>query len=218
MPRHHSQQIEHLIRTLRHQGITDERVLEAIRTVPRHAFVPEDLRDQAWDNNALPLAQGQTISQPFIVALMSQALALTGQERVLEIGTGSGYQAAVLSKLARDVVTIERIPELSRTASELLDRLGFDNITVFEGDGSTGIGEAGDWDAIMVTAGAPEIPQALLSQLRENEGRMVVPVGPPGDQRLILLERHGRRHTQTDLGPVAFVPLVGSAGWPDSAD
>ncbi|MEZ4498543.1 MAG: protein-L-isoaspartate(D-aspartate) O-methyltransferase [Thermomicrobiales bacterium] len=208
-------EIDRLIRTLREQGIADESVLQAISTVPRDRFVDPDQRDRAWENHALPLSHGQTISQPYVVAAMTAALHLTGSERVLEIGTGSGYQAAVLSVLSREVVSIERIPELADSAAALLAELGYENVEIRQGDGSLGLPELAPWDAIIVTAGAPVIPQPLLAQLREDGGRMVLPVGPERSQHLVVIERNGRRYQETDLGAVAFVPLIGTGGWPD---
>lgn len=210
-----SEQIERLTELLRKQGITDERVLQAIASVPRDQFVPEELIEHAWENHALPLSQGQTISQPFVVAAMTEALRLSGTEKVLEVGTGSGYQTAILSLLAHEVVSVERISALAKTASARLASLGYNNIIVYEGDGSEGLPDEAPWDAIIVTAGAPVLPQPLLSQLQETGGRMVAPVGPERAQRLVLIERMGRRLVETDLGAVAFVPLIGAGGWPD---
>jgi protein-L-isoaspartate(D-aspartate) O-methyltransferase len=208
---------DRLVRILRSQGIADERVLQAIRDVPRDQFVPEDMRRQAWDNHALPIGEGQTISQPYVVAAMTAALALQGHETILEIGTGSGYQAAILSVLAKEVVSIERIESLAERARETLTRLGYTNIEVIEGDGSEGWPPGAPYDGIIVTAGAPVTPPALTAQLRQDGGRLVLPVGPERNQMLLLITRHGDTFTETSLGPVAFVPLIGRGGWTESA-
>jgi protein-L-isoaspartate(D-aspartate) O-methyltransferase len=202
-----------LLAELRSQGIRDERVLAALGRVPRDRFVPEALRDQAWANVALPIESGQTISQPYIVALMTSALGLTGRERVLEVGTGSGYQAAILAELAAEVVTVERHPSLAASATALLRELWYDRIRVAVGDGTTGWPAAAPYDRIIVTAGAPRVPLPLLAELTPEGGRLVIPVGPPDDQVLLVVDRHGDRTTEQPLGPVRFVPLIGRAGW-----
>ena len=196
------------------RGVTDRRVLEALRGVPRHIFVPEENRHLAYADCALPLGEGQTISQPYIVALMSMLLDLNGPERVLEVGTGSGYQAAVLAHLAAEVHTIERRPGLARYAGRLLRDLKLENVTVHTGDGTLGLPECAPFDAIIVTAGAPQVPPALLGQLADG-GRLVIPVGGRGNQYLECWTRQGERYEREDLISVAFVPLVGVQGWPD---
>jgi protein-L-isoaspartate(D-aspartate) O-methyltransferase len=212
-PASHESPISRLIETLRSQGIADESVLAAIARVPRHRFVPDSQQSHAWENVALPIGAGQTISQPYIVAIMSQALELEGNERVLEIGTGSGYQAAVLATLARHVVTIERHAVLARAAESLLGGLGFTNIDVHIGDGTQGWQEAAPYDGILITAGAPNIPKPLLSQLSPDRGRLIIPIGSLDDQRLVGYERRGEQLAEHDLGPVRFVPLVGRGAW-----
>lgn len=214
--RHSSKEkrVQALIRTLRSQGITDERVLEAMASVPRERFVPDEFADRAWDNHALPIDFGQTISQPYVVAAMTEALHLDGSETVLEIGTGSGYQAAILSMLAREVISIERIAPLAEQARALLADLGYDNVTVVTGDGSEGYEPRAPYDAIIVTAGAPTIPPSLMTQLSPDGGRLVIPIGPERAQHLVVVERSGRNYVETSIGPVAFVPLIGSEGWP----
>jgi|SRR5215217_2150612 len=206
-------QISTLVAELRRQGIRDERVLAAIERVPRERFVPEASRDKAWANVALPIGAGQTISQPYIVALMTQALLLAGQERVLEVGTGSGYQAAILAELAAEVVTVERHPSLAGAAGALLHQLGYRRVRVAVGDGTTGWPEGAPYDRIIVTAGAPRVPLPLLAELSRDGGRLVIPVGEADDQVLLVVERHGDRTTEEPLGPVRFVPLIGRAGW-----
>ena len=209
---------DQLIRTLRDQGIGDERVLTALRETPRQRFVPPDLARSAWDNHALPIGHAQTISQPYVVGAMTEALRLTGQEQVLEIGTGSGYQAAILCRLARTVTTIERLASLAEQAKLVLSDLGCHNVTVVVGDGSQGWPPGAPYQAIIVTAGAPGIPPSLLEQLDPVGGRLVIPVGPESQQRLVLVERQGDELKQSEIGPVAFVPLIGKEGWPSAED
>ena len=209
-------QIDRLVKKLREQGIRDERVLGAIRATPRQRFVPPELAGSAWGNHALPIGHAQTISQPYVVAVMTEALQLTGQEKVLEVGTGSGYQAAILCRLAREVVTIERLPTLAEQARAILAELGCNNVTVEVGDGSQGWQPGAPYDAIIVTAGAPGIPPSLLEQLATADGRLVIPIGQEGNQHLVLVEWHGDELRQTEIGAVAFVPLIGSEGWPVS--
>ena len=208
-----SQRVEALLAELRRQGIGDERVLAAIRRVPRDRFVPAASRDEAWANVALPIGAGQTISQPFVVALMTEALALRGLERVLEIGTGSGYQTAVLAELAAEVVSVERHPELATEAEATLRQLGYHNVAIHVGDGTTGWPDAAPYDRIIVTAAGPRVPPPLLAQLHEDGGRLVIPVGEPDDQQLVVVERQGDRTRERRLGSVRFVPLIGRAGW-----
>jgi protein-L-isoaspartate(D-aspartate) O-methyltransferase len=198
---------------LQGRDITDERVLEAMRSVPRHEFVPDDQRRFAYIDGPVRLAQGQTISQPYIVALMSQLLALQGQERVLEVGTGSGYQAAVLSCLVEQVYSLERIPELAFDAQRRLHRLGYLNVQVFERDGSGGLAEHAPYDGILVTAAAPSVPRPLKDQLA-MKGRLIVPVGGQGGQSLELWQKMGDDDfDKRYVAPVAFVPLLGEHGW-----
>jgi protein-L-isoaspartate(D-aspartate) O-methyltransferase len=207
-----------LLNELQRHGITDERVLDALRRVPRARFVPESIQDQAWANTALPIGAGQTISQPYIVALMTQALLLRGEERVLEIGTGSGYQTAVLAELAGEVISLERHAILARAAESLLAEMGYSNIHIHIGDGTLGRPENAPYDRIVVTAGAPRIPKPLLDQLHPDGGRIVIPIGHIRDQRLVALERRAGRFIEENLGPVRFVPLVGRAGWGPTAE
>jgi protein-L-isoaspartate(D-aspartate) O-methyltransferase len=197
---------------LRARGISDERVLEAMRRVPRHLFVPVARRDRAYDDTPLPLGEGQTISQPYMVAWMTELLRLLGSEVVLEVGTGSGYQAAVLGVLAKKVYTIERIPALAEAASKILDQLGLDNIEIVVGDGSKGLEEHAPYERIMVTAGSPAVPQALVEQIADG-GRLVIPVGPASMQVLTVVTRHGSETETHEVGSCVFVPLVGMYGW-----
>ncbi len=194
------------------RGITDARVLAAMRQVPRHRFVSEALMDQAYSDFPLPIGEQQTISQPFIVAEMTQALQPSADDRVLEIGTGSGYQAAVLSRIVYRVYTIERIHPLYVKTRQLFDRLGYHNIVTRYSDGTTGWKDESPFDAIIVTAGAPEIPAALVNQLAIG-GRMVIPVGNQHTQDLIKLVRDQNGVHQTNLGGCRFVKLVGEFGW-----
>lgn len=199
------------------RDIRDRRVLEAMRSVPRHLFVLPQHRRQAYSDGPLPIGGGQTISQPYIVALMTQLLNLKGDELVLEIGTGSGYQAAILSRLAREVHSIERDRELAERAVRVLSSLGIDNVHVHVGDGSQGLPEYAPYQAILVTAAAPEVPKVMLDQL-DDGGRLVIPVGGRFGQFLELWERKGAEFNQDILAPVAFVPLRGKYGWKDEWD
>ncbi|MBU0549569.1 MAG: protein-L-isoaspartate(D-aspartate) O-methyltransferase [Candidatus Omnitrophica bacterium] len=187
------------------RGIKDKRVLEAMRSVPRHKFVPQPYQRFAYRDTPLPIAEGQTISQPYIVALMTELLELTGKERVLEIGTGSGYQAAILAELAARVYTIEIIPALAKGAEELLKTLGYNNILVKCGDGYVGWEEHAPFDAVIVTCAPEEIPQPLIEQLADG-GRMVLPVGSIY-QELILVEKKDREIKKRSIIPVRFVPM-----------
>ena len=198
-------------RQLRARGINDLRVLAAFESIPRHLFVPEESRKWAYEDCPHRIGFGQTISQPFIVAYMTQALKLTGTERVLEVGTGSGYQAAILSRLAREVHTIELIPDLAERSARTLADLGMTNVFVHTGDGSKGWTESALYDAIIVTAAAPHVPKPLLDQL-VNHGRMILPVGASGFQELELWQREGDTFSYKTLIPVAFVPLRGKEG------
>jgi protein-L-isoaspartate(D-aspartate) O-methyltransferase len=196
---------------IRARGVQNKRVLEAMGTVPRHEFVPEEYRTSAYEDSPLPTSSGQTISQPFIVALMTELIDPQPEHRVLEIGTGSGYQAAILSKLVREVYTIEILPELARTAAQRLERLQFKNVHVREGDGYQGWPEHAPFDSILVTAGAAEVPKPLIEQLKPG-GRMVIPVdNSAGHQTLQVLEKGTDGAVRVrDLIPVRFVPLVRS--------
>jgi protein-L-isoaspartate(D-aspartate) O-methyltransferase len=194
------------------RGVQDPRLLEVMRRLPRHLFVPPEYRHQAYYDGPLPIGNGQTISQPYIVALMTETLRLQGFENVLEIGTGSGYQAAVLACLARQVHTIERYPELADKASIALAKVGCGNVIVHVGDGSLGLPEFAPYQAILVTAAAPRVPQALLEQL-DDDGRLVIPVGGRMGQYLECWVRQGVEYSQEVLVPVAFVPLRGKLGW-----
>jgi protein-L-isoaspartate(D-aspartate) O-methyltransferase len=198
---------------LRKRGIDDAAVLRAMTSVPRHEFVPEQSRQSAYADEPLAIGGGQTISQPYIVAAMTVALGLTGSEKVLEIGTGCGYQAAVLSLLSCEVYSIEYRPELARTASERLERLGFTNVHVHCGDGTLGLKEFAPYDAILVAAAAPTLPEPLLEQLNEKNGRMIVPIGGEDQQRLLLVRRHGSQYSSEEHERCRFVPLLGRYGW-----
>ncbi len=198
---------------LKGRDIRDERVLEAMGTVPRERFIPETHRHSAYDDHPLGIGNEQTISQPYIVALMSQALMLGPDSNVLEIGTGSGYGAAVLGQLASRVTSIERLPPLAEGARQLLADLGYSNIDVVCADGTIGWPDAAPYDAIVVTAGGPKVPEALVDQLTED-GRLVIPVAcKGGGQQLVRVVRHGHSSTREDLALVRFVPLIGEQGW-----
>ena len=206
---------EYMVETqLLPRRIRDGLVLQVMRTVPRHLFVPPEYRHLAYTDGPLPIGFGRTISQPYIVALMSQLLELKGQERLLEVGTGSGYQAAVLGYLAGEVHTIERFPELARQAEQTLAELGLENVSVHIGDGTAGLLEFAPYQGIIVTAAAPHVPQALLDQLADG-GRLVIPVGERGSQFLERWRRRGDDFDVEEVIPVAFVPLVGQFGWRD---
>jgi protein-L-isoaspartate(D-aspartate) O-methyltransferase len=197
---------------LEQRNVHDERVLQAMAAVPRHRFVPPQLSDRAYADNALPIGAGQTISQPFIVALTAAALQIQGHERVLEIGTGSGYAAAVLAQLARDVWSVERVRALAVDAKRLLHDLGYSNVHIGIGDGTSGWPDHAPYNAIAVAAAAPAIPQPLLDQLAPG-GRLVLPVGTRDDQQMLRIVRTPGGFTEQNLGPVRFVPLVGEHGW-----
>jgi protein-L-isoaspartate(D-aspartate) O-methyltransferase len=192
---------------LRGRGIADERVLSAMARVPRHEFAPEPYRDQAYDDHPLPIAQGQTISQPYIVALMLEALAMRPTDRVLEVGTGSGYVTALLAELAAQVISMERHAALADPARELLARLGYTNVRIIVGDGAQGFPELAPYDAIIVSAAAPDVPPALLAQLAEG-GRMIIPVGPPDSQQLQLIRMIDGQPRITLRELCRFVPLI----------
>lgn len=193
-------------------GVCNKRVLEVMGEIPRHLFVEKGLEDQAYLDRPMTIGSGQTISQPFIVGVMTQALELKGDERVLEVGTGSGYQAAVLAALTKKVYTIERIHSLSVRGRKILYRLGMNNIAFKIGDGTLGWPEEAPFDAILVTAAGPEIPAALKSQLKEG-GRLVIPVGASESQKLCLVTRAGDQFTTTVLSECRFVKLIGKEGW-----
>jgi len=197
---------------LRGRDVVDERVLAAMERVPRELFIPEELRDRAYDDAALPIGGGQTISQPYMVARICEALALKGDEQVLDVGTGSGYQAAVLAELAAEVDTIERIPELAESARTNLAVAGYERVRVHVGDGTRGLPEHAPFDAIAVAAAAPQLPQSLYEQL-EPEGRLVVPVGKHGIQRLEVVIRSPEGPAVIRSVPCRFVPLVGEEGF-----
>ena len=199
-------------RQLRRRGIRDERVLSAMLSVPRHEFIAAELAGEAYSDRPLPIGHGQTISQPFMVAAMAEALGLSGSERVLEIGAGSGYQAAVLSLLAHEVHTVEMHEDLAVDTAERLRRLGYANVHVHVGDGTLGWPEAAPFQAIIVTAAAPDVPPPLISQLAEG-GRLIVPVGGADEQRLLRVEKHGDAFTTRPLYHCRFVPLIGQFGW-----
>ncbi len=194
------------------RGIKDERVISAMLKVPRHLFVDEALVPQAYSDYPLPIGEGQTISQPFMVAFMTEALQLKGTERVLEIGTGSGYQTAVLAELAQKVYSIERLSSIANRARRLLDRLGYPNIVIKVGDGTLGWPEEAPFDAILVTAGAPDIPPPYIEQLAEG-GRLVIPVGGEVVQELVRITKSGNRIRRENLGGCRFVRLIGRYGW-----
>jgi len=200
---------------LERRGIHDPRVLDAMRSVPRHLFVPPERQASAYEDRALPIGDGQTISQPYMVAIMTEALSIAAGAHVLEIGTGSGYQAAILAVLAREVITIERRPGLAEAAGRRLISLGFTNVTVVMADGSGGHPEAAPYDAVMATAGAPRVPASLRTQLADG-GRLVVPVGSAFHQDLVVIERRGETFVESRGEGCVFVPLVGREGWPEA--
>lgn len=194
------------------RGIADRLVLDAMERVPRHMFVPEDMRDSAYEDCALPIGEGQTISQPYMVAVMTERLDLKGGENVLEIGTGSGYQAAVLAEIAGKVYSIERISPIARQAERTLKELGYGNIEIHVGDGTAGLRSKAPFDGIIVTAGSPSIPEPLISQLKEG-GRLVIPIGDVYGQVLTVAKKtRGTLDIDSSIGCV-FVPLIGKFGW-----
>ena len=198
---------------LHRRGIVDPRVLDAMARIPRHRFVPPGARRHSYEDRALPLELGQTISQPFMVAFMTQALRLDPTHRVLEVGTGSGYQTAVLAQLAAEVCTVERIGDLQGAARETLEELGVDNVRYLVGDGTLGWAEHAPYDRILVTAGAPTVPAALEAQLARDGGVLVIPVGEPDLQELFAITRTGDEWEAEPLLGCRFVPLVGDEGW-----
>lgn len=205
-------------RMVKHQiaskGVRDDRVLAAMRKVPRHRFVSEDARPYAYADSPIRIGSGQTISQPYIVALMTELLDVKPDHRVLDVGTGSGYQAAILGELAGEVHSIERHPDLAESARETLEALGYENIQVHVGDGTQGYEPTAPYDRIIVAAAGPSVPQALLDQLALG-GRLVIPVGPRYSQRLEVWERTGDEFKKSTHIPVVFVPLIGKEGWDD---
>jgi protein-L-isoaspartate(D-aspartate) O-methyltransferase len=203
----------HMVETqLRKRGIHDARVLEAMGRIPRHELVSQEFQSQAYDDHPIPIGESQTISQPFIIALSLQALSLDGSESVLEVGTGSGYQTALLTVLARVVYSIERYATLAHDAEQILARLGLSNVRVVVGDGSRGLREFAPFDAIVVSAAAPSVPPSLLEQLSSN-GRMVIPVGPPHAQELQLVRKQDGEAIVEVLDGCRFVPLIGAEGY-----
>ncbi|MBL0939734.1 MAG: protein-L-isoaspartate(D-aspartate) O-methyltransferase [Gemmatimonadaceae bacterium] len=202
-----------LVETLQDKGIRDLAVLRAVDMVPRHLFVPTTVRHRAYEDSALPIGSGQTISQPFVHARAIEQLGLTGQEKVLEIGTGSGYQTALLSELAAQVFSVERFRELLDKARPLLQQANVRNVSLSLGDGTLGWREYAPYDAILVSAGAPHVPPALDEQLAEG-GRLLIPLGDKEEQMLTLLTKRGGRLERRDITPVRFVPLIGAGGWP----
>jgi protein-L-isoaspartate(D-aspartate) O-methyltransferase len=218
LPDEYAVQREQMVRNqIEARGVHDERVVAAMRAVPRHLFVPPYQMSAAYRDTPLAIGQGQTISQPYIVALMTEMLGLAGTERVLEIGTGSGYQAAVLAQLAAEVITVERFPSLAQEARERLARLGYNNVRVEVGDGSLGWSQGAPYDAIIVTAASPEMPEPLPDQLADG-GRLVLPVGPRWTQHLVRVRREGRTFQREISIGVAFVPLIGAHGWQDRGE
>ena len=195
------------------RGIKDLGVLEAMSRVPRHLFAQESLRHRAYGDYPLPIGENQTLSQPYIVAAMTAALSLKGEERVLEIGTGSGYQTAVVAELARQVFTIERLNNLSRKAQKILEGLNYMNIVFKMFDGTYGWPDQAPFDAILITASSKEIPQSLVKQLGEG-GRLVAPTGDANEQKLVVLTKNGSHVSRRELGTCKFVPLIGKYGWP----
>lgn len=207
------QRLRMIERLAEHYKICDTRVLDVMNHLPRHLFVPEAIKSQAYNDNALPIASGQTISQPFIVARMTELLELKDDEKVLEIGAGSGYQTAVLASLARKVFAIERLESLANEARERLQMLGFRNVTLKAADGTEGWNAYMPYDAILVAAGGPEIPEPLVAQLKVG-GKLVIPIGKDHrSQTLIRVTRKEFGYTQENFGPCAFVPLIGEHGW-----
>jgi len=202
-----------LVETLQDKGIKDLAVLRAIDQVPRHLFVPNSVRHRAYEDSALPIGNGQTISQPYVHARAVEQLLLTGRERVLEIGTGSAYQTALIAELAAQVFSVERYPALLDRARAMISQLQIRNVSFLLGDGTLGWREYAPYDAIVVSAGAPHVPPALEAQLTEG-GRLLIPLGDREEQVLTLLIRRGHGFERRDICPVRFVPLIGAGGWP----
>lgn len=201
-----------LVETLRAKGISDLAVLKAVAEVPRHLFVPESVRHRAYEDSALPIGQSQTISQPFVQATYLQALQLNGEEKVLEVGTGSGYQTALLGRLAAMVFSIERHATLAQQAKDVLTAAGVTNVSLMVGDGTLGWRPYAPYDAILVSAASPDVPQPLLEQLSDG-GRLVIPIGGRDTQQLVMVVRHGDQYERHKLADVRFVPLVGELGY-----
>ncbi len=202
-----------LVEVLRRKGVRDLAVLRAVQMVPRHLFVPESVRHRAYDDVALPIGSGQTISQPYVQARYLELIGITGKEKVLEIGTGSGYQTALLARLAAQVFSIERMGGLIERAREAIRQAGVRNVSLLVGDGTLGWRDYAPFDAILVTAGAPRVPEPLVEQLADG-GRLLIPLGGREDQTLTLLTRRGNELERRDIGPARFVPLIGKHGWP----
>ena len=208
---------EMLALQLRRRGIRDSRILEAMFEVPRHKFVPPSLADHAYEDRPLPIGEHETISQPYIVAAMTQAAQVCPGEKILEVGTGSGYQTAILAHLGARVYSVERNAALAETARMRLAEMGYEKVTVICGDGSEGYPSEAPYNAILITAAAPEVPPILPDQLAEG-GRLVIPVGELEHQDLLLIFKHGRQHHTRTLDPCQFVPLIGKYGWPEKAN
>ncbi len=205
---------QQMVEALRRNGVSDERLLTAIGEVPRHLFVPEAYEHQAYaEDVSIHIGASQTISQPRVVALMTEAARVGADDRVLEIGTGSGYQAAILAHLARFVLSVERISALARAAKQRLDSLGLENVSIKVMDGTLGWRAQAPYRAILVTAGAPELPELLVEQLADDGGRLVIPVGSLEQQEIVVVERRGNRRITSKLQDACFVPLVGRHGW-----
>lgn len=202
---------EQLIR----RGISDKKVLDAFRKVPRHEFIPEEFWGSAYNDYPIPIGNSQTISQPYMVALMTESLRLSGDERILEIGTGSGYQMAILAEIAKEVYSVERIQELADNAKKNLDKLGYVNCKIKVGDGTLGWEEYAPYVGIVVTAGAPRIPESLAKQLKD-QGRLVIPIGGGFGQILTITEKRGNSFMTQEVCGCVFVPLIGKEGWPDA--
>ena len=197
---------------VRARGVRDPAVLAAMEAVPRHIFVPEPIRSSAYEDRPLPIGNGQTISQPYIVGVMTELLAVRPTDRILEIGSGSGYQAAIIARIAREVISIERIPSVAADARRNLAAAAISNVRVIEGDGTVGYSQAAPFDGIIITAASPDVPSPLPAQL-EDGGRLVAPIGPRGVQELVRIIRKGDRFERTYHGAVCFVPLIGVHGW-----
>ena len=208
----YSYQRRRMVELLEKRGIRDRRVLAALQTIPRHRFVPEHVRTQAYGDHALPIGASQTISQPYIVARMSELLTVKAEHSVLEIGTGSGYQTAVLARLARRVYSLERLADLARQAIQRIRELGYDNVKIQTFDGTVGWSDVAPFDRIMVTAGSPKVPAPLVEQLRVG-GRLLIPEGDRSEQVLVVYRKLRRGVRRTVNEPVTFVPLIGRYGW-----
>jgi protein-L-isoaspartate(D-aspartate) O-methyltransferase len=208
---------EMVVTQLERRGIRDPRVLEAMRRVKRHHFVEAAFQDRAYDDTPLPIDEGQTISQPYVVARMTSLLEVQPTDKILEVGTGSGYQAAVLAEIARKVYSIERHMPLLMRARRNLESLGYSNVVLKHGDGTIGWAEFAPYDKIVITAAAPSFPKTLFSQLREDGGVMIFPMGEMRTQQLMRVERRGEEAMMQDTGQVSFVPLIGREGWANNS-